>query len=204
MSNGGKEASSLAKILGSITAGIGAIIVGVLTAQHAPWWVSKLDKSDTKLSPTPTPSISPISPSPSFPPTSVPTPSPTFTPTPLPERSSGISGQWVGKYTCSQGITGVTVTIEESKGRAKAVFSLYPLPENPSVPRGISRYDKGVFDSNSRRIGFPEGEWELGSKPGDNWKAFGFRGRFDEDLQAFSGEIDGYRCTNIELTRKGS
>jgi hypothetical protein len=119
----------------------------------------------------------------------------TFTP----KESSVVSGQWVGTYTCSQGITGVTVDIDQIGNKVIADFSLYPVPENPNVPRGMARYE-GDFNSISRRMRFSRGTWI--NEPASSWTAFPFQGQFDETLEDFSGEMDGYRCTTINLKRK--
>ncbi|WP_414517729.1 hypothetical protein [Nostoc sp. PCC 9305] len=125
----------------------------------------------------------------------------TSTPTPKLKESSMISGQWVGTYTCSLGITGVTVAIDQTGDQVIADFSLYPIPENPNVPRGMSRY-VGGFNSTSRVMIFPEGTWI--NRPGSSWKAFGFHGEFNENLEKFSGTMDHYSCKTINLSRKDS
>ncbi|NJR62765.1 MAG: hypothetical protein HC769_30630 [Cyanobacteria bacterium CRU_2_1] len=73
------------KIIGAIAAGIGTVIAAILTAQNAPWWITKIESilggnstssspelttSQTQSSPTPTPSVSTT-------PTSTPSPTPT-------------------------------------------------------------------------------------------------------------------------------
>lgn len=46
-------------------------------------------------------------------------------------------GQWRGSYTCSQGVTGLLLTIVAAPtGDLGGTFEFYPLPENPGVPRG--------------------------------------------------------------------
>lgn len=61
-------------------------------------------------------------------------------PVPLPADAtdaSGLSGVWVGKYICQQGVTGVLMAIQgQPSGQLQARFSFYPLPENPFVPSG--------------------------------------------------------------------
>ena len=129
------------------------------------------------------------------------TPKP-VTPTPTPtSKESIVSGQWVGTYTCSQGITGVTVAIDQIGNKVIADFSLYPVPENPTVPRGMARYE-GDFNAISQHMRFPRGTWM--NEPAPSWTAFPFQGRFDESLKNFSGRIDGYRCTTINLKRRDS
>ncbi|WP_353946603.1 serine/threonine-protein kinase [Streptomyces sp. HUAS MG91] len=52
-------------------------------------------------------------------------------------ETEDLSGQWDGSYLCNQGITGLSLTIEQhGDGTADAVFSFYPAPSNPGVPRG--------------------------------------------------------------------
>jgi hypothetical protein len=50
-----------------------------------------------------------------------------------------VIGKWKGKYTgCSQGTTGLTLTIKPKKGgnRISAIFKFYPLPSNPAPAKG--------------------------------------------------------------------
>ncbi|GIJ44507.1 hypothetical protein Val02_13930 [Virgisporangium aliadipatigenens] len=54
-------------------------------------------------------------------------------------ESSGadIAGTWKGEYRCAQGLTGLTLIIfVVDRKNARATFEFYPLPSNPSVPRG--------------------------------------------------------------------
>lgn len=112
-----------------------------------------------------------------------------------------VSGEWKGTYTCSKGITGVTVAIAQTGNKAIADFSLYPVPENPNIPRGLAKYE-GDFNSTSRSMRFSRGTWI--DQPAPFWTAFGFQGQFDENLEMFSGKMDHYSCTNINLKRKDS
>jgi hypothetical protein len=125
---------------------------------------------------------------------------PTPTAMPSPKASNMIFGQWVGTYTCAKGITGVSIDIDQSNNKIIADFSLYPVPENPNIPRGLARYE-GDFNSTSRRISFSQGTWI--NRP-ENWEAYPFHGQFDENLKTFSGEMNGYRCTTVKLKKKDS
>lgn len=52
---------------------------------------------------------------------------------------SAIVGTWRGTYICRQGETGLTLTIASLGGnKLKATFEFYPVPSNPSAPRGSS------------------------------------------------------------------
>jgi len=127
----------------------------------------------------------------------IPFPSPT--PTQPSEPEPMISGVWVGTYTCSKGMTGVTVDIAQTGNVVIADFSLYPVSANPNVPSGMARYE-GDFNSTSRRMSFPRGTWI--NKPASFWTAFGFHGQFDQKLETFDGRMDHHSCTTINLTRK--
>lgn len=62
------------------------------------------------------------------------TPSDTSSPT---DDVADLSGQWDGSYICNQGVTDLALTITQyDDGTAEAVFSFYPDPSNPQVPRG--------------------------------------------------------------------
>lgn len=48
-----------------------------------------------------------------------------------------LGGTWHGSYVCTQGTTGLSLRVEGADPAAlTATFGFYPLPENPSVPRG--------------------------------------------------------------------
>lgn len=121
---------------------------------------------------------------------------PSATPTSKPELT--IIGIWEGTYTCSLGITGVTIDIDQTGNTVIADF--YPVPDNPNILRGRARY-KGDFNSPSRWMSFSEGKWI--NRPAD-WTAYPFDGQFDKNLKTFSGKMDGYRCTTINLKKRDS
>jgi hypothetical protein len=57
-------------------------------------------------------------------------------------------GAWKGAYGCAQGVTGLTLTIEDAAdGQVSATYEFYAAPENPDVPDGSFRmtgtYDEG-------------------------------------------------------------
>jgi hypothetical protein len=113
-----------------------------------------------------------------------------------------ITGKWEGTYTCSLGITGVLVDIDQTGNSVSADFSLYPVPTNPKIlKKGVARYE-GDFNSTSRRVRFSRGTWI--DQPYPSWVAFGFQGQFDENLEEFSGTMDHRSCKTINLKRKDS
>jgi hypothetical protein len=71
------------------------------------------------------------------------------TPAPTPADATSISGTYQGRYVCSQGVTGLTLTLEgTAEGNVVARFDFYAVPENPSVPSG-SYLLSGIFFSDS-------------------------------------------------------
>lgn len=67
-------------------------------------------------------------------------------------RSAPVLGAWRGNYVCTQGITGLVLTIEDAGGdEVKAVFSFFPSPSNPTVPRG-SFAMKGTFRNGTLEL----------------------------------------------------
>jgi len=53
------------------------------------------------------------------------------------EKSPALTGNWQGSYVCSQGHTGLTLTIDRQTGRDfSGVFHFYALRDNIKVPEG--------------------------------------------------------------------
>jgi eukaryotic-like serine/threonine-protein kinase len=68
-----------------------------------------------------------------------PTPSASVSASPEAEVSTeAIVGVWRGSYSCTQGETGLTLTIEETgtDGELAATFEFYPFPDNPEAEEG--------------------------------------------------------------------
>ncbi|GEM_PF-2150796 len=78
-----------------------------------------------------------------------------------------VAGIWKGTYTCTQGATGLTLTIQTEGEKAKAIFSFYPLKSNPGVPSGSYELtgrisNRRVILRPSRWINQPTGYSMLG------------------------------------------
>jgi hypothetical protein len=68
------------------------------------------------------------------------------------------AGVWEGAYGCSQGVTGLRMTIEpERRGVVEAVYEFYALAENPDVPSGSYRME-GTYD-DARELSLNGVEW---------------------------------------------
>ena len=113
--------------------------------------------------------------------------------------AANINGRWKGRYLCGQGYTGVTLTINQKAAEVSAEFDLYPLPENPGVPKGVALY-QGVFDQTSRQMLLRGVKWLKQPAPG--WVIVDFFGGFDSQLRSFSGRKLNTSCKNIVLVRE--
>lgn len=60
-----------------------------------------------------------------------------------------IIGKWVGSYTCPQGLTGLTLTINGNDKNIDATFSFYPLASNPNVPSGNFSME-GIYNGDGK------------------------------------------------------
>ena len=105
-------------------------------------------------------------------------------------------GQWIGNYTCAQGTTGATLSIEKVKGEQfEGEFKFYPTPRNPYVPVGSYRVF-GEYDADSQRILINPGKWV--NRPKDFFNTI-MIGSFDPAAGTFSGYFQGITgCTSFE------
>lgn len=117
---------------------------------------------------------------------------------------SDITGIWKGKYTCAQGITGLTLTIDDvevhelSKTKVlESTFSFYAVDENPIVPSGKYSMKEKLF--NGQKLKFGVNEWierPLG------YTMVSLDGRVSEDGKKYEGNIGGAgSCTTFSLTK---
>jgi outer membrane protein OmpA-like peptidoglycan-associated protein len=114
-----------------------------------------------------------------------------------PARS--VLGPWVGTYVCSQGLTGLTLSIAEATPtQARALFHFYADPRNPRVPTGCFTMT-GQYDPASRRLQLKGGDWLL--KPG-GYRAVHFDGHVDAEGRRFTGKVGGApACKQFDLAR---
>lgn len=117
-----------------------------------------------------------------------------------------VLGQWVGTYTCAQGLTGLTLTIAEATPTsARAVFHFYADPRNPRVPTGCFMMD-GRYDPASGKLRLDGGDWLL--RPA-GYRVVSFEGEVDAEGRRFEGKVTGPRapfpgCTTFHLAREPS
>lgn len=66
-------------------------------------------------------------------------------------------GTWTGEYTCAQGETGLTLTIEPIDDESvRALFEFFPLPENPGAREGSFQLVGGY---QGDRVVFEQEKW---------------------------------------------
>lgn len=114
------------------------------------------------------------------------------------DKPASILGEWVGTYTCAQGLTGVTLTITEATPRsARALFHFYADPSNPSVPTGCFT-QTGAYDAATGHLALRGERWLL--RP-PNYIVVGFVG--DLGPERLDGVVTGAPgCTSFHLVRR--
>jgi hypothetical protein len=114
-------------------------------------------------------------------------------------KAPAIGGVWVGKYICAQGITRLTLTIDEQTGgKLKATFRFGPAKENPTVPPGSYRMT-GSYKAGSRGIDLKGVEWveqPLGYIMVD------LKGAMTADGLMLSGQVPTPGCSIFQLERQ--
>jgi hypothetical protein len=120
----------------------------------------------------------------------------TKSPTPAAGRSATavISGDWEGRYTCSQGLTGLDLKISRKGAAPSATFNFYPLTSNPNVPVG-SYTMTGTYHS-AAKIVLHGHKWIL-HPPG--FDLVGLTGKITG--KRFHGTVQGTDCTTFSLTK---
>lgn len=118
------------------------------------------------------------------------------------DKPATILGQWVGTYTCAQGLTGVTLTITEATPRsARALFHFYADPSNPLVPTGCFT-QKGSYDEAAGHLTLSGERWLL--RP-PAYIVVGLDGDLDAERQSLDGLVTGARgCTSFHLVRRAA
>ena len=105
-------------------------------------------------------------------------------------------GVWNGTYTCSQGLTGMRLTISGSGGDAvKATVEFYPVASNPGVPSG-SYALTGNYSASSGLVLIPD-HWI--NEP-SGYEMVGFSGP-PPDGNSMHGTIQSTGCTTFSVTR---
>lgn len=110
-----------------------------------------------------------------------------------------VTGEWIGKYICTQGVTSLNLTVTKGDGAAiKATFSFGPLPENPEVPKGAYQM-RGTYDPATRSVKLDGVKW-IDAPLG--YVMVGLDGHMTPSGQKIAGHVpDLPGCTGFEVWR---
>lgn len=111
-----------------------------------------------------------------------------------------VSGEWIGRYICAQGVTGLRLTIDKptSGSMITATFAFGPVAENPQVPEGAYTM-RGVYDPISRRVSLNGEKW-IDAPFG--YIMVGLDGYLSVNGDRIAGRIpDAFPCTDFEVRR---
>ena len=113
-----------------------------------------------------------------------------------------VSGDYSGAYTCSQGLTGMTMSLRPAAGGdVDATVTFYAHPDNPGVESGCYAA-RGHLDATGRLLLMP-GAWIY--RPGPGWSTTQFDGRLDAAHGTFNGRVIAPRnpaaCSTFALRR---
>ncbi|SHN47088.1 hypothetical protein [Cryptosporangium aurantiacum] len=112
-----------------------------------------------------------------------------------PAAQDGVTGTWKGTYTCNQGETGLTLTIEGQDSALTATFEFYPTSSNPNVEKGSYKMGGNVTDGRLALIGTDWIEQPAGYEMVDLSSS-------DFSGTTMNGTIDGAPgCTTFSVTR---
>ena len=116
--------------------------------------------------------------------------------------ATALTGEWQGRYTCNQGLTGLTLTLAGTTGGAvDAVFSFYPVDENPGVASG-SFSMRGTYNSSTRRLTLNADEDDWIERP-SNYLTVDLDGTVSANLATYSGDVSGSAgCTTFLVTKQ--
>ena len=107
-----------------------------------------------------------------------------------------LSGEWVGTYTCGQGLTAVTLIIEPDGEQWSGVFSFGPDKHNKDVPEGLYELD---ITQDGSDIRFMAGDWV--TQPA-GYVTVDLHGRMSDDLTVIAGSVDFEGCDTFEVSRR--
>ncbi len=110
-----------------------------------------------------------------------------------------LSGSWVGKYNCAQGVTGLTLTIVESaQGGFSGIFDFYPVLGGASFPEGS--FSGTVTVGTNDSFEFKPQRW-ISQPPG--FSTVGLSGQYVAEAQQLEGQVTGAMgCTSFRLSRR--
>jgi hypothetical protein len=97
-----------------------------------------------------------------------------------------LSGNWIGTYTCLQGLTKLDLVMTQNSATAiEAVFNFFADPTNPSVPSG-SFAMVGTFDAATSAVSLNATQWI--NQP-SGYRTVDLRGTLSKDRRTISGQV---------------
>jgi hypothetical protein len=124
-----------------------------------------------------------------------------------PASASEIEGVWTGAYICTQGETGLKLTIEDgaTPSSLNATFRFLPVATNPNVPDGVFSM-RGTYDARSGAVALHGESWIV--RPAD-YEMVDLTGALERTSNAIaiSGQVhfppapEG--CTSFRVLRDG-
>lgn len=114
-----------------------------------------------------------------------------------------VAGKWSGQYTCSQGLTGMTVELRPLRGdEVDATIVFFAHPSNPAVESGCYSA-RGTFDRANGRLVLRPSHWI--HRPSGGWRMTTLDGRIEPGRDAFDGRVvfaeNPSACTSFALRR---
>lgn len=117
------------------------------------------------------------------------------------DTSTALTGNWQGTYTCAQGKTGLTLTIDRQDGSTfSGVFQFYPVRENITVPEGCFTVSGRLRSGGALDI--IGAKW---IKRPDGYITVDLHGRVGQGGTNMSGTVEtpgyGKLCSRFDLIR---
>jgi hypothetical protein len=106
-----------------------------------------------------------------------------------------LSGEWTGSYSCYQGATALTLSIEPEGEQWRGTFTFGPLKANKGVPHGA--YSLSIT-RNGEHYDMQPGAW---IEQPDGYVTVALDGTMSADLTTLSGAVLFDGCDSFEVTR---
>jgi hypothetical protein len=108
-----------------------------------------------------------------------------------------LSGIWTGTYTCAQGLTAMTLSIDSDGESWQGVFDFGPLKGNKTVPHGAYQV---TVEQHADGYTFAPGEWI--ERP-EGYYPVTLHGQLSPDQMQLSGSVEFDGCSTFETQRLG-
>ena len=115
---------------------------------------------------------------------------------PAPAGGPSLTGTWEGTYECSQGETGMTLSVVDVGGDLDAIMEFYEVDSNPGVPAGAfamegTNGESGIELAGTEWIEEPDG-YTMGGLTAE---------AVEGEVEHLEGVADSEGCTTFSLDR---